>query len=63
MGGSEPLDFVPIIESIRRGIMFVKGPSKASSRLWVKSLARGHGHAAAQWWQEPYPIQPEPARR
>ena len=63
MGGSEPLDFVPIIESIRRGIMFVKGPSKASSRLWVKSLARGHGRAAAQWWQEPYPIHAALVRR
>jgi phosphosulfolactate synthase (CoM biosynthesis protein A) len=63
MGGSEPLDFVPIIEAIRRGIMFVKGPSKASSRLWVKSLARGHGRAATEWWTEPYPIHTDLDRR
>jgi phosphosulfolactate synthase (CoM biosynthesis protein A) len=55
-GGSTPLAEMRYVEAIRRGITFVPGPSKASSRLWAKSLAKGNGKAAADWWKEDYPI-------
>lgn len=58
MGGAEPLSDMMWIECIRRGIVFVKGPSKATSRLWVKSLAKGKGVPAKEWWREEYPIDP-----
>ena len=58
MGGAELLSDMMWIECIRRGIVFVKGPSKSTSRLWVKSLAKGGGVAATDWWQEEYPIDP-----
>jgi phosphosulfolactate synthase len=54
--GGSSLDEVRYIEAIRRGIIFIPGPSKSSSRLWVRSLARNGGTAAPDWWTEPYPI-------
>jgi phosphosulfolactate synthase (CoM biosynthesis protein A) len=54
--GGTPLKEVRYVEAIRRGVIFVPGPSKASSRLWVKSLARNHGKAADDWWKSDYPI-------
>jgi hypothetical protein len=51
------------IECIRRGIVLVKGPRKSTSRVWVKSLAKGGGVAAADWWREEYPIDPSVAGR
>ena len=47
------------IEGIRRGISFVKGPSRSTSMLWMKSLAENAGKAAEHWWQEEYPIDPD----
>ncbi len=57
-GGGASIGEVRHIEAIRRGITFVAGPSKSTSRLWVKSLAKNSGTAAAEWWKEPYPIDP-----
>ncbi len=54
--GGTTLKEVRYVEAIRRGIIFVPGPSKASSRLWVKSLAKNDGRAADDWWTEDYPI-------
>lgn len=56
MGGGGSIKEVRFIEAVRRGITFVAGPSKSSSRLWVKSLARNRGKAAQDWWKEEYPI-------
>ncbi len=56
MGGGGSIAEVRFVEAIRRGVMYVGGPSKANSRLWVKSLARGQGKAASDWWREEYPI-------
>jgi phosphosulfolactate synthase len=63
MGGSENLHEIPWIEGVRRGILFVKGPSRSSSRFYVKSLARHGGRAAPDWWKEDYPIDPSVMRR
>ena len=60
--GSTTLSELRYVEAIRRGVIFIPGPSKASSRLWVKSLAKGNGKAADDWWTEPYPIDPEVAK-
>ena len=60
-GGSSLAD-IYIIEALRRGITFVPGPSRSSPRLWVKSLAKHDGKAAADWWTEPYPIDLEVAK-
>jgi phosphosulfolactate synthase len=54
--GGTTLKDVRFVEAIRRGIIFVPGPSKASSRLWVNSLAKNRGKAAERWWEEDYPI-------
>jgi phosphosulfolactate synthase (CoM biosynthesis protein A) len=54
--GGTTLKEVRYVEAIRRGIIFVPGPSKSSSRLWVKSLAQNNGKAADDWWTEAYPI-------
>lgn len=55
-GGGTVLKEIRFVEAIRRGIIFVPGPSKASSRLWVKSMAKNGGKAAKEWWREDYPI-------
>ena len=55
-GGGTVLKEIRFVEAIRRGIIFVPGPSKVSSRLWMTSLAKNNGKAAAEWWKEPYPI-------
>jgi phosphosulfolactate synthase (CoM biosynthesis protein A) len=54
--GGTTLKEVRFVEAIRRGIIFVPGPSRSTSRLWVKSLAKHGGKAAPDWWTEPYPI-------
>jgi phosphosulfolactate synthase (CoM biosynthesis protein A) len=54
--GGTTLKEIRFVEAIRRGVIFIPGPSKASSRLWVKSLAKNNGRAADDWWTEPYPI-------
>jgi phosphosulfolactate synthase (CoM biosynthesis protein A) len=54
--GGSSLEEIRYVEAIRRGIIFIPGPSRSSSRLWVKSLARSGGTAAPDWWTEPYPI-------
>lgn len=56
--GGTPLKEVRYVEAIRRGVIFVPGPSRSTSRLWVKSLAKGNGKAADDWWTEEYPIDP-----
>jgi phosphosulfolactate synthase len=59
MGGGEVFEEIRFIESIRRGFMFVNGPSKSSSMLWVKSLAKNGGmKVSEEWWREDYPIDP-----
>jgi phosphosulfolactate synthase len=55
-GGGTVIKEIRFVEAIRRGVIFVPGPSKASSRLWVKSMARNGGKAAAEWWREDYAI-------
>jgi phosphosulfolactate synthase len=60
--GGSSLDEIRYVEAIRRGIIFIPGPSKSSSRLWVRSLARHAGTAAPDWWNEPYPIDAEVAK-
>lgn len=54
--GGTTLKELRYVEAIRRGVIFVPGPSKATSRFWVKSLAKGNGKAAPDWWTEDYPI-------
>jgi len=56
--GNPSIEHMRYIEAIRRGFLFVKGPSKSTPRLWVKSLARNGGKAAEEWWREEYPIDP-----
>ena len=56
--GGTTLKEVRYVEAIRRGVIFVPGPSRSSSRLWVQSMAKNNGKAAAEWWTEPYPIDP-----
>lgn len=46
MGGGELIEEMRYIEGIRRGITFVKGPSKSTSMLWFKSLIKNRGRAA-----------------
>ncbi len=58
MGGNEPIVEIPFIEAIRRGFLFVPGPSRSSPRLWLKSLVKNGGRAAEEWWKEEYPIDP-----
>jgi hypothetical protein len=58
-GGGASLDEIRHIEAIRRGVTFIPGPSKATSRLWVKNLAKHNGKAEKEWWKEPYPIDPD----
>lgn len=63
MGGGELIGEIRYIEGIRRGISFVKGPSKSTSMLWFKSLIKNQGSAADEWWKEEYPIDPGVVRR
>ena len=56
MGGGGSIEEVRYVEAIRRGMTFVGGPGKSSSKLWIKSLARNHGKAASEWWKEEYEI-------
>ncbi|MBI2988481.1 MAG: phosphosulfolactate synthase [Deltaproteobacteria bacterium] len=58
MGGGGSIDEVRYIEAIRRGNTFVNGPSRSTSKLWIKSLAKNQGKAAEEWWKEEYPIDP-----
>jgi hypothetical protein len=60
--GGSSLGEIRYVEAIRRGIIFIPGPSRSSSRLWVRSLAKNGGAAAAEWWKEPYPIDAEVAK-
>lgn len=62
-GGGTVLKEMRFVEAIRRGVIFVPGPSKASSRFWVNSLAKNGGKAAEEWWKEPYPIDLEVAAK
>jgi phosphosulfolactate synthase (CoM biosynthesis protein A) len=55
-GGGTVLKEIRFVEAIRRGIIHVPGPSKATSRLWVKSMAKNNGKAAKEWWKEDYAI-------
>ncbi|MGH8546081.1 MAG: phosphosulfolactate synthase [Gammaproteobacteria bacterium] len=63
MGGGELIEEMRYIEGIRRGITFVKGPSRGTSMLWLKSLAQSDGHAAEKWWEEEYIIDPSLVKR
>lgn len=63
MGGGELIEEMRYIEGIRRGISFVKGPSRSSSMLWFKSLIKNKGRAAEDWWKEDYPIDPTLVRK
>lgn len=63
MGGGELIEEMRYIEGIRRGISFVKGPSRSSSMLWFKSLIKNSGKAAEEWWKEDYPIDPALVRK
>jgi hypothetical protein len=59
MGGGGQIEEAHYIESIRRGLGYVKGPSKSSPLLWMRSLAKNGGMAAEDWWiKEEYPIDP-----
>jgi phosphosulfolactate synthase len=51
-GGGTVLKEIRFVEAIRRGVIYVPGPSKSSSRLWVRSLAKNNGKAAKEWWKE-----------
>ena len=53
-GGS--LEEIRYVEAVRRGNTFVHGPSRTTSRLWLKSLVKNGGKAAEEWWKEEYPI-------
>lgn len=64
MGGGELIEEMRYIEGIRRGITFVKGPSRGTSMLWLKSLVRNNGRAAERWWEEEeYIIDPNLVKR
>ena len=56
MSGGGSLDEIRYVEAVRRGNTFVHGPSKSTSRLWLKSLVKNGGKAAEEWWKEEYPI-------
>lgn len=58
MSGGGSIEEARYVEAIRRGNTFVNGPSRSSSKLWIKSLAKNGGKAAAEWWKEDYPIDP-----
>jgi len=61
--GGTPLKEVRYVEAIRRGVIFIPGPSRQTSRLWVKNLAKNNGKADREWWKEPYPIDREVAAK
>src|SRR5713226_5701220 len=63
MGGGELIEEMRYIEGIRRGITFVKGPSRSTSMLWFKSMVKNSGRAADDWWKEEYPIDLAAVRR
>lgn len=64
MGGGELIEEMRYIEGIRRGFTFVKGPSRSTSMLWLKSLAQSGGKAKEGWWrEEDYPIDPSLVQR
>lgn len=54
--GNPSLEHIRYVEAIRRGFLYVKGLSKSTPRLWVKSMARNGGKATGEWWKEEYPI-------
>ena len=54
-GGS--LEEIRYVEAVRRGNTFVHGPSRTTSRLWLKSVAKNGGKAAPDWWKEEYPME------
>jgi phosphosulfolactate synthase len=56
MGGGGSIEEARYVEAIRRGMSFIGGPARTSSKLWIKSLARHGGKAAAEWWKEEYEI-------
>ena len=58
MGGGGSIEEARYVEAIRRGITFVGGPGRTSSKLWIKSIANHGGKAAAEWWKEEYEIDP-----
>jgi phosphosulfolactate synthase (CoM biosynthesis protein A) len=58
MSGGGSIEEARYVEAIRRGNTFVNGPSRSSSKLWIKSLAKNGGKASAEWWKEDYPIDP-----
>jgi phosphosulfolactate synthase (CoM biosynthesis protein A) len=58
MSGGGTIEDARYVEAIRRGNTFVNGPSRSSSKLWIKSLAKNGGKAAAEWWKEEYPVDP-----
>ncbi len=58
MSGGGSIEDARYVEAIRRGNTFVNGPSRSTSKLWIKSLAKNNGKAAAEWWKEEYPIDP-----
>ena len=58
MGGGGSIEEARYVEAIRRGITFVAGPARSTSKLWIKSLAAHGGRAAAEWWKEEYELDP-----
>lgn len=56
--GNPSVEHIRYIEAIRRGFLYVKGPSRATPRLWVKSMAKNGGRSAKEWWKEEYPVDP-----
>lgn len=58
MGGGGSIEEARYVEAIRRGITFVGGPARSTSKLWIKSLAAHGGKAAAEWWKEEYELDP-----
>jgi phosphosulfolactate synthase (CoM biosynthesis protein A) len=64
MGGGGSIEEARYVEAIRRGITFVGGVGRSSSKLWIKSLANHGGKAAAEWWKEEFELDPSlmPAR-
>ena len=58
MGGGGSIEEARYVEAIRRGITFVGGVGRSSSKLWIKSLANHGGKAAAEWWKEEFEVDP-----
>jgi phosphosulfolactate synthase (CoM biosynthesis protein A) len=56
MGGGGSIEEARYVEAIRRGITFVGGPARSTSKLWIKSLAAHGGKAAPEWWKEEYEL-------